>query len=133
MKPIDVNRAASDLGNRIRESQASRDRMRGEEARYSLVLHGPRKELGLSLVEYVLADTINKLSSVHSPVPGWCIASKETLARGLNITERQVFRLIKALTEKRLVEVHPDTHHLRASETWYSTVEVTKNEVFRRR
>jgi len=55
-----------DQSDRIaRMQQASRDRKRrlqGEEARYTLVLHSARKQLDVTINEYCLCDTVNKIS-----------------------------------------------------------------------
>jgi len=130
MERINADNTGSRLNKRVEQSRERRDGMRGEEARYSLVLHGPRKNLGLTLNEYVLADTIHKLSSIHSNIPGWCYASKDALAEGINIPRRSLFRVMDKLFEKGLIEVHPQTRHLRTTNLWYQAVEVTKSRVF---
>ena len=94
------------------------------------MLHSSRRELGLSIDEYARADTVHKLSGVHSPVPGWCIASKPTLARALDLSRSTTFRIIKRLAAKNLLEIDPTTRHLRTTKRWHDIVEVTKTQVF---
>ena len=132
MERIDRTRVGKTLGGRIGAASARQARMRGEDARYSLVLHAPRKNLGLNLNEYVLADnTIHKLSSVHSAVSGWCYASKEKLAESLGLTDRTVYRMLKRLEELNLIETHPQSRHIRTTKAWYQAVEVVKRDSLR--
>ena len=104
--------------------------MQGEEARYTLVLHSARKSLHITINEYCLADTIHKLSSTHSPVPGWCYASKEHLGKSLGFSRQSIHAMINKLKNKQLIEVQEDTGYLRSTEFWRDTVEVLKTKVF---
>lgn len=68
----------------IRQASMQRKRrLQGEEARYTVILHSARKKLDISINEYCLADTVHKLSSNRSSVPGWCYASRSISAQGL--------------------------------------------------
>lgn len=115
------------------QREAARNRKRrlqGEEARYTLVLHSTRKALGISINEYCFADTVHKLSSAHSPVPGWCFAAKEQLGDSLALTRQAIHAMIKRLAAKDLIEVQPQTGYLRSTPRWRDTVEVKKAQVF---
>ena len=94
---------------------------------YSVVLRNALHELDLSGDEYLMADTIHKLSGTHSKIPGWCYASREYLGKSINATERTAYRIIKRLKEKNLVEAHPERSNLlRSTHKWVETVEVRK-------
>lgn len=105
-------------------------RLQSEEARYTLVLHSARKKLGITINEYCFADTIHKLSSNNSSVPGWCYASKERLATGLGLSRQSIHTMINKLKKLNLVEVDPETTYLRTTEVWRTAVEVIKDRVF---
>ncbi|AGK56954.1 hypothetical protein HYPDE_26358 [Hyphomicrobium denitrificans 1NES1] len=111
-------------------AQQKRKRLQTEEARYTLILHSARKKLGISIHEYCLADSVHKLSSTHSPVPGWCFASKEQLGQSLGFSRQSIHGMIKRLREVGLVELQPETGYLRSTQKWRDTVEVTKALVF---
>lgn len=90
---------------------------------FTTILHNKRKELGLSLIEYCIADTIFNLSNnPKSPVQGWCYASKETLSEILDTTRQTIFTNINKLIEKGLVEKHTETKYLRTTEKWFNSV-----------
>src|SRR5687768_6752711 len=92
--------------------------MNQEQPRYTLILHQTRKRLGLSLMEYCVADSIYHLSNnPTSKVPGWCFASKETIAEFLSTTDRTVFACISSLIAKRLIEKEETTKHIRTTRT----------------
>lgn len=115
------------------QQKAARDRKRrlqGEEARYTLILHSARKVLDISINEYCLSDTVHKLSSSHSPIPGWCFAAKEQLGNNLGITRQSIHAMIKRLQAKDLIEVQPQTGYLRSTQRWRDTVEVKRAQVF---
>lgn len=105
-------------------------RLQTEEARYTLVLHSARKELGISVLEYCLADAVHKLSGSRSPIPGWCFASKDQLGASLGVTRQSVHNMINKLKAKNLVEVQPETGYLRSTDQWRDTVEILKTKVF---
>ncbi len=117
----------SRLGDRIDNAKQERDRFRSEEARYTVILHSVRKKFGLSNNEYVMADTIHKLSGNHAPVPGWCSARKEVLGRSVGVSRQSAHAAIKKLVDKGLVMAHPSFPHLRTTEIWYNAVEVVRN------
>ena len=93
---------------------------------FTTILHDKRKRLGLSLMEYCIADTVYNLSNnPKSPVHGWCYASKEALADILGTTRQTIFTCVNNLIEKGLVEKHEETRYLRTSESWYNNIIIT--------
>ncbi len=107
-----------------------RRKLQPEEARYTLVLHSARKRLKITMNEYCLADSIHKLSSNRSVVPGWCYASKEHLAKSLGLSRQSIHSMINKLKKQGIVEIQEDTGYLRATELWRESVEVLKDRVF---
>jgi len=68
---------------------------------YTTILHQAREELGITNNEYILADTIEKLSR---PV---CYATQKTLGEIVGINERNTRHALKRLTEKGLINNEP--------------------------
>jgi len=98
---------------------------------YTLVLHQARKKLGLTLAEYCVADSIYHLSSnPKSEIKGWCYASKETLGRYLNLTDRTIWTILNKLIEKKIVEKHKEKKgFLRTTQLWYDSVVMMRIEM----
>ncbi len=117
------------IGDLAQAKQRSK-RLQSEEARYTFVLHSARKKLGITINEYCLTDTIHKLSSNRSSVPGWCYAAKESLANGLGLSRQSIHTMINKLKKLDLVEVDSETGYVRTTEVWRAEVEVTKDRVF---
>lgn len=130
MEKANFDAARERLSARVTKQHQRKRRLQAEEARYTLVLHAARKRLGVSINEYCLADTIHKLSSNRSSVPGWCFASKERLAQALGFSRRSIHSMINRLKELNLLEVHEETGYLRTTDTWREAVEVVKNGFF---
>ena len=130
MQPISLQGQMQRVAEQRQAFQQKRRRLQGEEARYTLVLHSARKNLGVSINEYCFADTIHKLSSNRSNVPGWCYAAKETLGQSLGLSRQSIHNMINTLRKKGLIEVQEETGYLRTSELWREAVEVTKARVF---
>lgn len=131
MEPINAAQALGRIAAHRERATERKKRMQSEEARYTTVFHSARKNLDISVSDYCLADTINKLSGPRSPVPGWCIQTKEKLGHGLGFTREGVHKMIKRLEQKGLVEVQPGTGHLRTTERWHETIEVIRSWAFR--
>jgi len=90
---------------------------------YTTILHSVRKELGLSLNEYCIADSIYHLSNNPSgTIVGWCYASKAQLGDNIGITEQAVYPILKKLISLGLVEKNPQTKYLRTTSKWYNMV-----------
>lgn len=90
---------------------------------YTTINHVARKELGLSWLEYGLADLVYNLSNnPKSDYPTWCYASKQFLATNLGVTKQSIHSLINKLINKKILERHPETKHLKITIDWYTTV-----------
>ena len=97
---------------------------------FTTILHEKRKQLGLSLMEYCIADTIHNLSNnPKSPVQGWCYASKDTLAEMLDTTRQTIFTSVKKLIEKGLIKKHEETKYLRTTQKWFNKIIVEDDEM----
>jgi hypothetical protein len=90
---------------------------------YTIILHQKRKKLGLTPMEYCVCDSIHKLSKE------WCSKSKKGLAEFLGISEREVFRIIRKLLEKKLIEKDPKTKHLKTTQRWLFEVELEPDKM----
>ncbi len=96
---------------------------------YTTINHIARKGMGLSMHEYALADLIYHLSNNPKSLdPGWCYASKETLAGLLDLSKQSVHSLIKKLLERGFLEKNKSTKHLRITFDWYSKVIIKDNQ-----
>ena len=91
------------------------------------------EEFDLSTTEYLLADAIEKLAGPHAPVPGWCNASKETLADLTRTARATTFRALKRLRDDLgLIEENPDERrYLRPTEKWFKSVELVRRRLKR--
>jgi len=79
-------------------------RLQSPEARYTVILHGPRDVLDISVSECCVTDAVHKLSGNRSMVPGWCYASKDHLAESLGFTRRGIQKMIRRLKDKGVLE-----------------------------
>lgn len=84
---------------------------------YTTIIHPYRKALNLSLNEYCVLEEIRVLSH-NFQYGGWCIKSKENIAKNLDISKRQLLRIIKALELKNLIIKDKQTKYLRSTDTW---------------
>ena len=134
MKPIaaSVDRTRQRIDGYQQVHAQRKTRLQSEEARYTTILHHARKQLGLTINEYCFADTVEKLSSGRSMVPGWCYASKEHLADTLGFTRRGVTKMIKSLKDQGILEGQEGTGYLRTTDLWHESVVVLKERVFGR-
>lgn len=90
---------------------------------YTTINHEARIKLGLSWLEYGLADLIyNLANNPKSIFPGWCYASKVTLANQLGTTKKTVHIILNKLEDKGLIERNPETKHIKVTIDWFSTV-----------
>ena len=97
---------------------------------YTMVFWPVLEEFGLTIPEYLVADAIDKLSGNHSPVAGWCNASKESLAALTRCSRSSAFRALKELREKGIVEENPERSDLlRTTKTWARTVELCRRRL----
>lgn len=96
---------------------------------YTTIDHIARRELGISMNEYALADLIYHLgNNPRSGYSGWCIAKKVVIGEMIGLTEQTVHALLNKLIEKGLIEKHHMTKNVRATEKWYLSVIVRKTK-----
>jgi len=130
MEKAPFEKSINRLNQQFAAGARRRQKLQPEEARYTLVLHSARKSLKITINEYVLADSIHKLSSNRSTVPGWCYASKEHLGKTLGFSRRSIHNMLNSLKKKGLIEIQEENGHLRTTEAWRGAVEVLKSRVF---
>jgi len=118
-----------DLAQDKAASERRRKNFQQEEARYTVIFHKPRKDLGITINEYCLADTIQKLSGNRSGVPGWCYAKKEHLAKNLGFSRQSIHSMIKNLIKHGIIERSEETGYSRTTEVWYEKVETFKERL----
>lgn len=95
---------------------------------YITLICSVRDELEITNSEYILADTIYHLSNnPNNKIPGWCYASRQTLAKTVGITERAIRKMIANLESKNLIEKDETTKHLRTTEKWYQKAVLERN------
>lgn len=76
--------------------------------------------LGLTINEYSVAYFIKeKMSDPDSQVDGWTPCSKEEISRYLKLSKMTVFRILKKLHDKGLVERLENTKYVRTTTKWY--------------
>lgn len=93
---------------------------------FTTINHKAQIALGLSLTEYCLADAIHNLASnPGNPVPGWCWASRSTLAGMLGVNDRTVYRALQKLSELGLVEMDSKAN-VRATPKWFKATNTDK-------
>lgn len=99
-----------------------------DQLRYTLILHEARKKLGLNMLEYSVADLIYHLSNnPNSKIPGWCYASKRSMAEIIGISERSVYYNLNKLLKHGLIEKDKNTDYLKASKRWYENVVIVRS------
>ena len=103
-------------------SDLIRPRRYSKKPRYSVVLHDVRDRLELSLNEYVVIDSIHKLSTTNRRYP-YCTISKDDLAKFLRLGRATVFRAIETGIQRGLIERTPESL-LRTTEKWSHEVEM---------
>ena len=90
---------------------------------YTTIHHETRKKLGLSANEYMIADLIYNLqNNPKSKCPGWCYASKTSIADTLGLTERGIIKIIGRLLNMGLLLKDDATKYLQTSQEWYEKV-----------
>jgi hypothetical protein len=89
---------------------------------YTHINHVARREMGLSVNEYIVADMIYHLSNNPSaPVLGWCTMSRPTMAKEIDFTPRGIIKLINRLCEMGIIEKNRD-NYLRTGRIFYECV-----------
>jgi len=96
---------------------------------YTIIKHKVRIKLGITTLEYCVADTIYHLSNnPKNKMKGWCYASKDTIAENLGVTRQSIFTIVKKLIELDIVIKDPKTRYLKTSQKWYDNVIAEDNE-----
>lgn len=97
--------------------------------KYTVIMHEVRLSLGLSMTEYCIADTIYKLSTgPKSKVPGWCYASKKTLAETIGLSEKAIYTILNKLESNKIIERHDKTKNIKTTQKWYDNVVINTNQ-----
>jgi len=97
-----------------------------ETPRYTTILHGARTELGLSLVEYCVIDSVHNLS--HRPSNPYCTLSKDDMADFLGVNRATIFRALKRGFEQGILEKN-NRGDLRTTEKWILLVVIKKEQM----
>jgi predicted transcriptional regulator len=88
--------------------------------KFTTILHEKRNELDISMLEYVLLDTIEKLSKPR------CRAHKKTIAEFIGLSRQGLIKAINRLTEKGLLTRINDKE-LAVTQRWIDeTISVNK-------
>lgn len=87
---------------------------------YNVIFHTQRIALGLSLVEYCIADTVYHISNnPQNFTPGWCYLSYQYLSDIFGIGRSTAIRSIRVLIDKGLLKRHQDGIRLQPTQRWY--------------
>ena len=132
LEKFDKKGAVGRVETKILEAEKKSERVRRSRIIFTTLIYNVRDKFDLSNDEYVVADTIEKLSGNHSPIPGWCIASKATLGDSAAVKSRTtIHRIIGKLIDLNLIERNPhNPSYLRTTEEWEKEVRVTKDRAF---
>lgn len=95
--------------------------MNMEKIIYTTILHKQREELGLSVLEYFLCETIHTLSNP------WCYMSKRGLAKTCSVSEATIYNMLSLLVQKGLVE--RSEKGLKTTDLWRNTVDVEVSKI----
>lgn len=125
----DFEEAGRRIEKKVEANKRRSSRFQAEEKRYTLIWHSVRRKLDVSVIEYVVADVIHGLAGNRGPVPGWCYASRSTLAEIVGLSRQGVDKVIVRLAKKHILEVDFETGYLRASDRWVYAVELQKRSV----
>ena len=93
--------------------------------RFTTIYHPIREELGLSVNDYVIIDSIHQLS--HKPDHPWCVQSKDAMGEFTGLSRSTVFRAIEEGLNKGLLEKN-ERGDLRTTHEWYTKVMVYKQK-----
>ena len=91
---------------------------------FTTINHEARLKFSLTTDEYCVADIIHNMATNPSNAKsGWCYAKKETIADFLGISRASIFRALKRLNEKKLIEKHEELPNLiKTTSLWYDSV-----------
>ncbi len=96
---------------------------------YTTIDHDARMRFGLSCNEYCVADRIYHLANNPENTTRWCYAKRETLGEMLGFSKQSIINLLKPLIKAGLVEMHPETKHLRTTQLWYNNFTLGKESL----
>ena len=82
---------------------------------YTKILHGPRKEMGLSTNEYCLCDLIHRLCRNGD---GWAYASRAYYADFLGISKRSIITMIQRLSDSGFVIKEDGKSRAKTTKKW---------------
>ena len=102
-----------------------------EGPQYTTILYRVKKKLKLTANEYLIADSIDKLS--NNAKFQWCEVNREDIANFQGISRRSVISIIQKLKDKGLVEVNENTRGLRTTKKWIENVVLERGVKFARR
>ncbi|HEA28447.1 MAG TPA: hypothetical protein ENH91_00375 [Leeuwenhoekiella sp.] len=73
---------------------------------YTTIIHVRREVLGISIIEYCVAEMIYHFSNApdSKKIGGWCFASKQHIADCLSVNKRTIERAINKLLDLKLIE-----------------------------
>lgn len=94
---------------------------------YTTIMHGIRKDLGISIAEYCFVDTVCKLSTnPNNQERGWAYAGYEYYAEVIGLSRRATMTMATRMEKRGLIEMDRrkggQTTLMRASETWFEKV-----------
>lgn len=93
-------------------------------SKYTTILYDVKKELGVTLSEYVYLDTVYHLQAKN----GYAFANNDFYCERLDITRRQLSRIKSTLIERGLLEVLPQTNDRKVKVTGkYLDALISKN------
>src|SRR5258708_15159308 len=81
-----------------------------------------REKLGISIIEYCVADIINRLS--NTPDYPYCLISQESIGRNIGISERQVIRITKKLVSLGYLEQEIHIKKFKATQKWINITDI---------
>lgn len=91
---------------------------------YTTINHNARKELGLSMNEYAVADLIFHLSQKE----GYCYSSREWMGNELGMHKANIIRIIDRLKEEGVVENGDNPKKIKTTMRWFDTVVAPLNK-----
>lgn len=96
-----------------------------ESPQYTTILYRVKRKLKLTANEYLIADSIDKLS--NNAKFQWCEATRKELANFQGISRRSVISIIQRLEKKGLIEINEQTKGLRTTKKWIEIVVLEKS------
>lgn len=77
------------------------------------------ERLKLDWLSYSIAESVYHLSNASTT--GWCYANRQYFTKFLKISRTTLFRILRDLEKKKLIEIHPVTKNLRTTKIWSNT------------